>query len=349
MKLALIGLPGSGKTTVFNALTKGQAALSSGSRSKDPNVGAVRVPDVRVDKLSAMYEPHKTIYAQVEYLDIAGFETSTDKTKPMDDKLLNLVRPMDAMVLVARNFVSAGLAQSVSADIKAVESDMIIADYIVIEKRLSRIEEEKKRGKKSNEDEQKLLSECLASLEDGKPLRSVDHVFSSMLLKGFSLLSLKPILWVINSDESDFGRAPIPDPPPRTAVCEICGKLEMELAQLSPEEAELFRDDLKIELEPALNKLIRYSYDLLGLISFFTVGKDEVRAWTIRKGTTAQAAAGVIHSDIEKGFIRAEVVSYSDLMEFGSHGQAQKKGKVRLEGRDYIVQDGDIINFRFNV
>lgn len=349
MKLAIIGLPGSGKTTVFNALTRGHAAISTGGRGRDHNVGAVRVPDSRVDWLSAMYDPQKTIYAQVEYLDLGGFDDSDDKNRLIEDKLLNLMRPADALVIVARNFQLAGIGPNICKDITKVESDLIVADFMVVEKRLTKIEEEKKRGKKINEEEYVLLKQCAGTLENSSPLRSLEGVFSSPMLKGFSLLSAKPMLWVINSQESGSEQANPPQMSPNTMVCEICGKLEMELAQLTPEEAELFRGDLNLGSEPALNKLIRHSYELLGLISFFTVGKDEVRAWTINRGTPAQAAAGVIHTDIEKGFIRAEVLAYRDLVEFGSFVQAQKKGKVRLEGRDYTVQDGDIINFRFNI
>ncbi len=349
MKLGIIGLPGSGKTTIFNALTGGHAAVSTGGRSRETNVAVVKVPDERVGRLSAIYEPQKTIYAQVEYSDVGGIEGSAEKNKPLDDKMLNLLRPMDALVLVARNFVSAGIEPTPRGDIRQVESDLIIADLVVVEKRLTRIEEDVKRGKKGNEEERDLLKQCLRSLEDEIPIRAVQEVVSSNTLKGFAFLSAKPMVWVINNQET--GGTPLGpiEVPANTAAVEICGKLEMELAQLSADEARMFRSDLAIASEPALERLIRDSYALLGLISFFTVGKDEVRAWTVRKETPAQSAAGVIHSDIEKGFIRAEVISYDDLLEFGSFAQAQKKGKVRLEGRDYAVQDGDIMNFRFNV
>lgn len=349
MKLAIIGLPSSGKTTLFNALTRGHAAISAGGRSREANIGVVKVPDNRVDLLSTMYEPQKTIYAHVEYVDVGGLDSSGEKDKPLDEKLWNLVRPVDSIALVARNFEVGGIAPTAWSDIGKVESELILADLIVVEKRLARIEEDKKRGRKINEEEHNLLSRCLTALEEEKPLRSLsEEAASSPLLKGFALLSAKPILWIINNGEK-YTKVEISEAPPNTMVTEVCGQLEMELAQLSPEESEVFRGGLEVDAEPALQRIIRYSYALLGLISFFTVGKDEVRAWTIAKGTPAQAAAGVIHSDIEKGFIRAEVLAYDDLVEFGSYAQAQKKGRVRLEGRDYIVQDGDIINFRFNV
>jgi len=348
MKLAIIGLPGSGKTTLFNALTRGHAAISAGGRSREANIGVVNVPDGRVDLLSTMYEPQKTIYAHVEYVDVGGFDSSGEKDKPLDEKLWTLVRPADAIVLVARNFERGGFAPAAWSDIEKVESELILADLIVVEKRLARIEEDKKRGKKINEEEHNLLSRCLTALEEEKPLRALGEAASSSLLKGFALLSAKPILWVINNGEK-YTKVEISEAPPHTMVAEVSGQIEMELAQLSPEEAEVFRGGLEVDAEPALQRIIRYSYALLGLISFFTVGKDEVRAWTITKGTPARKAAGVIHSDIEKGFIRAEVLAYDDLVEHGSYAQAQKKGLARLEGRDYIVQDGDIINFRFNV
>jgi GTP-binding protein YchF len=348
MKLAIIGLPGSGKTTLFNALTRGYAAISVGGRSREANIGVVKVPDDRVDLLSTMYEPQKTIYAHVEYVDVGGFDSSGEKDKPLDEKLWNLVRPADAIVLVARNFEIGGIAPAARSDIGKVESELRLADLIVVEKRLARIEEDKKRGRKINEGEYNLLSRCLTALEEERPLRSLSEIASSPLLKGFALLSAKPILWIISNGEK-YTKVEISEAPPNTMVTEVCGQLEMELAQLSPEESEVFRGGLEVNAEPALQRIIRYSYALLGLVSFFTVGKDEVRAWTITKGTPAQTAAGVIHSDIEKGFIRAEVLAYDDLVEFGSYAQAQKKGRIRLEGRDYIVQDGDIINFRFNV
>ena len=348
MKLAIIGLPGSGKTTLFNALTRGHAAISAGGRSREANIGVVKVPDGRVDLLSTMYEPQKTIYAHVEYADVGGLDSSGEKDKPLDETLWALVRPADAIVLVARNFETGGIAPTARSDIGKVESELILADLIVVEKRLARIEEDKKRGRKIDEEEHNLLSMCLTALEEEKPLRSLSEAVSSPLLRGFSLLSAKPILWVINNGEK-YAKVEGYETPPNTMVAEVCGQIEMELAQLSPEESEVFRGGLEVDAEPALQRIIRYSYALLGLVSFFTVGKDEVRAWTITKGTPARKAAGVIHSDIEKGFIRAEVLAYDDLVEFGSYAQAQKKGRVRLEGRDYIVQDGDIINFRFNV
>ncbi len=349
MKLAIIGLPGSGKTTLFNALTGGRAPISAGGRFKEANIGVVKVPDARVDALSAVYEPQKTTYAHIEYVDVGGFEVSGEKREPFDEKMLNLIRPADAIVLVARNFESGGMKPTAWADIQNVESELMLADLLVVEKRLLRIEEDKKKGRKINEEEYSLLSMCLAALEEERPLRSANEVVSSALLKGFAFLSAKPMLWVINSQEKEYAKPEIPQVPPNTAVTEVCGKLEMELAQLKPEEAEIFRGDFEVHAEPAMQRIIRHSYTLLGFLSFFTIGKDEVRAWTIKKGTNAQKAAGAVHSDMEKGFIRAEVLAYNDLIEFGSYAQAQRKGRVRLEGRDYIVQDGDIISFRFNV
>lgn len=348
MKLAIIGAPQSGKTTLFNALTSGHAAISPGGRSKEANIGVVKVPDRRIDRLAEIYEPEKTIYAQVEYFDVSGIGDAVEKKAALDDKILNLLRPVDALVLSARNFKLSGLESEPWEEIQRAEADLRIADYMVTEKRISRIDEEAKRGRKANEAERDLLMKCLTHLEAEQPLRTLDEI-SSPYLKGFGFLSAKPMLWVINSEEPGSVETDRMQIPRNTLIAEIPAKLEMELSQLSPEESALFRDSMEIDEEPALDRLIRDSYKLLGLISFFTVGKDEVRAWTIRAGTNAHAAAGAIHSDIEKGFIRAEVLAYDDLIEFGSYAQAQKKGKTRLEGKEYIVQDGDIINFRFKV
>ena len=350
MKIGIIGLSCSGKTTIFNALTGQSAETSAFSGAKrEPNLAEVNVPDERLYKLSSMYNPKKTTPAKIQYVDIAGSVSSKDEKKQNElDELLNLLRPADALLHVVRNFELAGQAPEPQKDFEALESELILTDLITVEKRLERLEKESKKGKKPDPEEYELLKKAKDLLDKGIALRGDKEICSSKKLRGFTFLSAKPTIVVLNTgDDIEIGTTKLELPSPIGFV-EIKGKLEMEIMQLDPEDAEIFRNDLGLD-EPATTKLIQKSYELLGLISFFTVGEDEVRAWTITQGTKAQKAAGVIHSDIEKGFIRAEVVSYDDLINAGSYHNAQKQGKVRLEGKDYIVQDGDVIQFRFNV
>ncbi len=349
MKIGIVGLPGAGKTTVFNALTGSAAEVSAyGRASRDPNLAVVKVPDERLDKLSAMYKPKKTTPAQIQYVDVAGtLSAREDKGGSLDD-LLRLLRPVDALVHVVRNFERPGEPPNPQADFEALESELVFSDLVIVERRLERLEQDTKKGKKADPKEIELLKKAREILDKGEALRSHTEIASSPLLRGYAFLSAKPCIVVLNSgDDVAMGYTSL-ELPPGVPLVELKGRLEMELSELSPEEAEDFRKDLGLS-EPATFQLIRASHELLGLISFFTVGDDEVRAWNVRKGTPAQKAAGVIHSDIERGFIRAEVVAYKDLMELGSYTFAQKAGKVRLEGKEYQVQDGDIINFRFNV
>ncbi len=350
MKIGIVGLPGAGKTTIFNALTGNAADTSSYSGgSKEPNLAVVKVPDSRLDKLSEMYKPKKTTYAQVEYVDVAGTIPVKDhEQKGSLDKFLTLLRPVDAILHVVRGFELHGTLPEPQRDVDDFEAELVLADLIIAEKRLERLQKEVKKGKKGNPRELELLEKTVKLLNEGRPLRPYPDLANAPELKGYAFLSAKPCIIVLNiADEANYGELEI-KPPEGVPVLEIKGRLEMELAELPEKEAGEFRKDLGVS-EPATFQLIRTSHKLLGLISFFTVGEDEVRAWNIKKGTTAQKAAGVIHTDIERGFIRAEVVAYDDLIEAGSYSNAQKSGKVRLEGKDYIVQDGDIINFRFNV
>jgi len=261
--------------------------------------------------------------------------------------MLNLLRPVDALIHVVRGFEFAGIAPSPQEDYDTFETEMIFTDLITVEKRLERLEKELKKGKKGDPKEFELLKRAKGLLEQEKPLRADPALASAPELRGYAFLSGKPCIVVVNLDDEAQSDVPL-DLAPGTVMVQVKGHLEMELAQLSDEEEELFRSEMGAE-EPATFQIIRESYGFLGLISFFTVGEDEVRAWTIKKGTNAQKAAGAIHTDLEKGFIRAEVVAYDDLMEYGSYAAAQKAGKVRLEGKDYIVLDGDILNIRFNV
>jgi ribosome-binding ATPase len=342
MKLGIIGLPGAGKTTVFEALT---GNLSETGRRDESRIGTIRVPDNRVDVLSDMYHPRKTIYAQVEYFLPAKSAPQKDGGK--SDSLWNPVRDCDALIHVIRNFSGYGTEPPTpKADYLAIEQDMILTDLVSVEKRIERVNLDKQRGKKINPEEISLLKECMRILEDEKPLRTNPLITDSPLLRGFTFLSAKPILTLFNNADEDDQLPELEDPDASRLL--IKGKLEQEISQMSVEEAKEFLSEFNITAS-AKDRVIQLSYELMGLISFFTVGEDEVRAWTIRKETEAVDSADVIHSDIKKGFIRAEVVAYDDLIAAGSYAEARKRGTVRLEGKTYLVQDGDIINFRFNV
>ncbi len=339
MKLGIIGLPNSGKTTVFETLTRNIQEVSNKAENR---IGTVTVPDDRVGILSEMYKPKKTIYAQVEYF-LPG------KLDQKKQAIWNQVRDCDALIHVIRNFSSYGSeTPSPYEDFMALDQELMLADQVVVEKRLETLDTEKKRGKKYNEEEYALLEECLKTLESDKPIREVPELAKSPVLKGFTFLSGKPSLVLFNNEDTDDEEPEFEGLTDKEDFMVIRGKLEHELAQMSEEEAADFLTEFEIA-EPAMDRVIEKSYDLLGLISFFTVGEDEVRAWTIRKETIAVDAADVIHSDIKKGFIRAEVLFYDDLMSAKTYAEARKTGTVRLEGKTYIVKDGDIINFRFNV
>jgi GTP-binding protein YchF len=340
MKLGIIGLPQSGKTTIFEALTQN---VSGAAHTGEDRISMIRVPDGRIDILSQMYKPQKTTYAQVEY-----FLPGTGAAKK-DQSIWTAARDCDALIHVIRNHTAMGLEKkSPYEDYVKIEQELILADLVVVEKRLERLELDQKRGKKMDPQERALLVECRENLENETPLRRVVDLASAPGLRGFAFLSAKPMLVLFNNDDEDDQ---LPDVGNITSVEDclvIRGKLEQELAQMSAEDAADFLNEFNIS-ESAMEKVIRKSYNLLGLISFFTVGSDEVRAWSIKGGTEAVDAAETIHSDMKKGFIRAEVLAYDDLMDAGTYAAARKKGTVRLEGKNYEVKDGDIINIRFNV
>ena len=369
MKLAIIGLSNSGKTTVFNALT-GQNLETTiyPTVSGEPHFGVVKVPDQRIDRLAEIYKPKKVTHATVEYVDYIGL---TKGDVEQNRKVFDLVKDADAIVHVVRAFDDDAVSHPMNEvnplrDIEAVELELIFGDLEFVEKRLARMAEGSRRGKKPDEKERKLLQKCRDSLEKEVPLR--DTVFDEeeeKTMRPLQFVSIKPEVVVLNVGEHALGSEEVAgigkeiegyfeskhrgsSVKPLHSSLALCGKIEMEIAQLPPGEAKAFLDDLGI-LEPALNKLIHVSYSLLGLISFLTVGEDEVRAWTVTKGTVAHKAAGKIHSDIERGFIRAEVVHYEDFIACGNMHTARDKGLLRLEGKTYEVRDGDIINFRFNV
>ena len=353
MKLGIIGLPQTGKTTLFNALTGHDQPTNASAGRMEVHTAVVDVPDPRVDTLSAMYKPKKTIYAKVTYADIAGLEGSGQGS--ISGQLLNQIAQMDGLIHVVRCFEDdsvphASGSVNPSRDILAMNSELLLNDLIAVERKLEKLGEERQRGgtdKVINARQTELFEKLLAILSEDKPLRGTEFTeLEKSDLSGFGLLTRKPMLILLNLGEGQAKpevetEHPIP-------VVDLMGKLEMEISQLPAEDAEMFMEEYGIE-EPGLNKMIRLSYDLLALQSFFTVGEDEVRAWTVKRGATAQEAAGVIHSDLEKGFIRAEVVSYEDLTTLGGMSEARNKGKLRLEGKKYLVQDGEIMHIRFNI
>lgn len=345
MKLGIIGLEQAGKATVFEALTG--AELAPGSRTES-HIGTIRVPDERVDILSDIYHPRKTIFAQVEYFLPAGQPQSREK-RSGEQPYWTQVRDSDALIHCLRNFDRFGTqAPNPLADFRKLDQELIFEDLIVVEKRLERLALDQKRGKKSDPEEVSLLTRCRESLETESPLRQTPELARAHKLRGFAFLSAKPQLVLFNNADEDDRLPEITGTPAAADAMVIRGKLEQELSRMTPEEAAEFQAEFGVAAAAA-ERIIQRSYALLGLISFFTVGEDEVRAWTIRQATPAVDAAEVIHSDIKKGFIRAEVLAYQDLMSAGTYAEARKQGTTRLEGKLYEVRDGDIINFRFNV
>lgn len=361
MKIAIIGLANAGKTTIFNALT-GQNLETTiyPTLNAEPHIGMVKVSDPRIDKLVEIFKPKKTTFAAVEYIDYIGL---TKGDMEQNRKVFDLIKDADAIVHVVRGFEDESVMHPLESvnprrDAETLELEMIFGDLDLVDKRLQRMEEGIKRGKKPEETEKKLLGKCKELLEKERPLRDVEFSDEEQKsMRHLQFMSIKPAVVALNISESDLTAERTEEVirelkayyhGKNVKVLKLCGKIEMEIAQLSTDEARVFLDDLGIE-EPALNRLIHVSYDLLGLISFLTCGEDEVRAWTISKGMNAQKAAGRIHSDIERGFIRAELVAYDDFIACGGMSGARDRGLLRLEGKTYEVKDGDIINFRFNV
>ncbi len=356
MRLGIIGLPQSGKTTIFNALTRGdQPTTMSGGRF-EVHTGVVDVPDERVDRLSAMFHPQKTIYAKVTYADIAGLEGAADKSG-ISGALLNQLAQMDGFVQVVRCFENPNAPHPAGSvdperDLASMDGELLLNDLISVERKQERLVEERKKGAGRDrgliEREITLFEKMHTALAAEIPLRDIEmDPEEEKMLSGFGFLTRKPLLVLLNLSEGQDAPA-LSYAHSRSLVSALQGKLEMELAQLPADEAELFMAEYGIQ-ELGLSRVIGLSYDLLGLQSFFTVGEDEVRAWTIHRGAPAVEAAGAIHSDLQKGFIRAEVVSYQDLVGLGGLAEARQKGKLRLEGKEYIVQDGEIVHIRFNL
>jgi GTP-binding protein YchF len=351
MKAGIIGLTSVGKTTIFNVLTRGKAAANAGARKLEPNVGIVRVPDPRLDFLASVFQPEKTTYATVEFVDVQGLVRGKGQ-----DMALAPVRTVDALVHVVREFEDDSVPHSEGSidgerDIRNLDFELILADIASIEKRVERLEKDLRKIKNpASEKELDYLKRAKEWLEAGKPLREMEiREDERKLIKGFAFLSEKPMIHVYNVGEDQLDRLKHSGAQgnlrPNTEATVICGKLEAEMAELPPEELKTFLADYQLS-ESGAERLIRTTYHLLGLISFFTVGKEECRAWTITRGTNAQRAAGVIHTDLEDHFIRAEVCHYDDFKIYKSHHALKEKGLLRLEGKEYPVKDGDIMEIR---
>jgi len=376
LHIGIFGLSNSGKTTVFNASTRGNAEVASYVGGLIlPNIGTVKVPDERLEKLSKIYLPKKTVPAEVTYTDVPGLTKgmSSGNDQQAQTQIFTHLRNAEALLHVVRAFEDENVSHPDDSvdpirDIDTAEIEFMIADLGIIEKRLKRIDRDIRKLSGTDRDRVRIEEQTLRwfqeLLESETPLRAVEMSDDQeKVTRGYRFLSQKPQLILFNVGEENREderkliemahekfqtSGQIPGKIPSRMASAICGKLEMELAQMEEEDAALFMDDLGID-EPGLNKMIRLSYRLLGVCSFFTVGADEVRAWTISENTPAQKAAGEIHSDLERGFIRAEVIRYQDHIKYGSIVEAKKRGVVRLEGKDYIVRDGDIMNIRFNV
>lgn len=357
MKAGIIGFPLVGKSTLFKILTKAHLDPLKPAGRSEAHVGVATVPDTRLDELSLLFNPKKTTHATVEYIDVAGLVKGESKNAAQLGNLKNV----DALVNVVRAFSDNSIPHpegSVDAkrDIASLELEVLLSDLAIVEKRLERLEKDIKKIKNPVlEKELALLIQCKACLESERPLRTLElNEDEKRILRGFMFLSEKPVLHVLNLSDLDAHKIDQViseyhldeiSVRPGEAVTAVCGKIEAELVELSAEDAVPFLADYGLK-ESGLNRLIRVTYDLLGLVSFFTVGEDECRAWTIRRGTSALKAAGVIHSDIERCFIRAEVVPCDQLLELKSLHAARDRGLLKLEGKEYIVQDGDVINFR---
>ncbi len=356
MKIGLIGLPNSGKTTIFNALTRSKAEVTAYADTRgEPNQAIVDVIDERVVRLSEIYQPKKTTYATVEFIDFAGLSEGSAKGDAFSGTALGSVKGVDALALVIRNFPDGLMgAPSPLEDMEQLDLEMLVSDLAIVEKRLERIAWCYQRGQKTDalQAEEKALQKISAHLNGNQPVRTLAlNRDEEKAIRGFQFLTKKPLMVILNSPENQFGCNGnlLEEIGRRHGVMEFAGHFEMELSRLDDEtEARMFMEDMGIE-KSARDRLTQFAYALLGYISFFTVGSDEVRAWTIRRGETAVEAAGAIHSDLSKGFIRAECFSYHDLIECGSEKGIREKGRFRLEGKDYVVRDHDILSIRFNL
>ena len=366
MKLGIVGLPNVGKSTLFNSLTKaGAESANYPFCTIDPNVGVVTVPDERLNVLGEMYHTKKIIPAAIEFVDIAGLVKGASKGEGLGNQFLANIREVDAIVHVVRCFENSNIVHvdgSINPlrDIETINLELIFSDLEILERRISKVSKVA-RNDKSAAKELALLNKIKAHLEDGKLAKTfeeADDEEEQAWLESYNLLTYKPVIYAANVSEDDLADDAANNEGvqavreyakgEQSEVFVVCAEIEAEISELDDDEKKMFLEDLGLK-ESGLEKLIKASYHLLGLISYLTAGEQECRAWTITKGTKAPQAAGKIHTDFERGFIRAEVVSYDDLMACGTHAAAKEKGLVRLEGKEYVVQDGDIIVFRFNV
>jgi len=349
MKIGIVGFPLAGKTTVFNALTGLSATVGGYGDPGKLNLGTIKVPDQRVERLAEIYSPRKTTHAEIVFVDIPG--VAERGTSALDRTTITQMRDADALVQVVRAFPDpiTGEKPDPCRDIDNFKSEILLADLAIVEKRLERLRKER-----GSDHEIDLMQRCTEALESDIALSKLDLSETDLrMLSGFGLLSRLPVLLVLNVSEADAA-APLPAEVQQrlqrdgVGGLSLCAQMEMEIAALDPEERGAFLADLGVE-SPARDRFIGAAYNLLDLISFLTTGRDDVHAWPVRRGTTAAKAAGKVHTDMERGFIRAEVIAYDDFMHFGSEAACREAGKLRLEGRDYVVHDGDIIHFRFNV
>ena len=362
MKLGIVGLPNVGKSTLFNSLTKaGAESANYPFCTIDPNVGIVSVPDHRLDELAKLYDSAKIVPAVIEFVDIAGLVKGASKGEGLGNQFLSNIREVDAIVHVVRCFENDNIVHVDGSidplrDIETINLELIFSDIEILERRYAKVSKGA-RNDKSLAKEADLVKKVIAHLEDGKMARTleIDDEEEQLLLQSFNLLTGKPVIYAANVSEDELADDAQNNPFVKsvrefaaTEVFVICAQIEQEIAELDEDEKKMFLEDLGLS-ESGLEKLIKASYRLLGLISYLTAGPTESRAWTIKKGTKAPQAAGKIHSDFERGFIKAEVVSYDDLMSCGTYTAAKEKGLVRMEGKEYVVKDGDVVLFRFNV
>jgi GTP-binding protein YchF len=362
MQIGIVGLPVAGKTTLFSTLTGQNISTLHEGRKIEVHRGVVKVPDQRLDGLAEIFQSKKQILANIEYIEVGGIEKERAKTQGFDPQFLQVLKTTDMLCVVVRAFENEYHPHPEGnidplRDLQIVETEFLLSDLSIVENRIDKLEKELQKSKdEEGFKELELMKRCLPYLELEKSLREVDFTEDEELqLRGFQFLSAKPMIVVLNIGEKEIGKedeilskfTEYQDKP-NLSIISLSVEIEQEISLLENEDAQLFLSDLGIQ-EPALNKLIRTSYDLLNLISFFTHNEDECRAWTIKKGTNAQKAAGAIHTDFEKGFIRAEVINYNQFMEHKSITKCRDLGLLKLEGKNYIVQDGDIITIRFNV